>query len=202
MPFKITTKTASFRRISEVRLSVHQGPGGLVVVVADGAGGMRGGAEAADLALKIVAEAIDYAPTKFTDPSWLAELLVHADAIVQSDRAAGETTCVIVVVTNDGRIVGASAGDSGAMIIKPDGTIDDLTEGRHWKQRLGSRRAMPKEFERSALVGTLVVGAEIISGVIREHDDLDGHALVRCPAAEGDLRLLGYPRRRGGPLRQ
>jgi len=74
-------------------------------------------------------------------------VLVHADAIVQSDRAAGETTCVIVVVSNDGRIVGASAGDSGATVVSTDGNIDDLTERQHRKGRL-----------RSALDGTLVVG--------------------------------------------
>ena len=60
--------TAYIRRRSEDRLAVRQTPGGLVVVVADGAGGMASGAEAADLALKIVAESIE-----FSDPSWLAE---------------------------------------------------------------------------------------------------------------------------------
>jgi hypothetical protein len=42
MPFKIATTTASFRRNSEDRLASHQTPKGLVVVVADGAGGNPG----------------------------------------------------------------------------------------------------------------------------------------------------------------
>lgn len=199
MPFKIATTTASFRRSSEDRLASHQTPKGLVVVVADGAGGIPGGARAAELALQIVADAIEHDASKLVDPARLHELLVHADAIVQSDRAAGETTCVVVSVSGEGHLVGASVGDSGALVVKT-GSIDDLTASQHRKRRLGSGRAVPVVFERSDLDGTLLLAsdgllayarAEIIARVVAEHEDLDVAAqalveAVRLPS--GDLQ--------------
>ena len=46
LPFTVSTRTDTFRRaeLSEDRLAVHHVPGGLVVVVADGAGGIPGAA--------------------------------------------------------------------------------------------------------------------------------------------------------------
>ncbi len=197
LPFTIATRTASFRRpeLSEDRTAVHHVPGGVVVVVADGAGGIAGGGPAADLVLRVVAEAIaqpGFPP--FTPAAW-TELLVRADALVVRDRMAGETTCVVVAVRDDGRMVGASVGDSGAIVVAVDGRIDDLTEGQHRKRRLGGGRAAPVLFERPNL-DVLVIATdglfsyarpEVIAQVVATQEDLDATAqalveVVRLPS--------------------
>lgn len=208
MPITIATATASFRarELSEDRLAVHRVPGGVVVVVADGAGGIPGGGLAADLAIKVIEEAAEHgAFNMFSGRAWV-DLMVHADAIIETDRVAGETTCVIVVIANDGRVVGASVGDSGALIIGSDGSVDDLTAGQHRKRRLGSGQASPVTFERSALDGTLVVASDgllayarpdAIARIVTEHEDLDAVAealveRIRLPGRDlvDDLAIL------------
>lgn len=191
MPFHVATAAASYREATEDRLAVHQFDGGVVVVVADGVGGASGGGRAADLAVKIVGEAIEHgAFNRFSANPWV-ELLIHADAIIASDRYAGETTIVVVAVAEDGRIVGASCGDSGAVIVGAAGCVDDLTAKQHQKRRLGSGRALPVSFERAVLDGTLVVATdglfsyarpEVIARVAVEYEDLDEavEALVRA----------------------
>lgn len=186
MGLDITTATASFRPNTEDRVAVHHVRGGLVIVVADGAGGLPGGARAAEL-------------NPFDADSW-AELLVEADGEIERDRAAGETTAVVVAVKEHGSVVGASCGDSGALVIRKDAHIDDLTDDQHRKRRLGAGRALPIPFRRPALDGTLVIASdgllayarpEKIAGVVSEHDDLGPMAdalvtTVRLPS--GDLQ--------------
>lgn len=175
------------------------------MVVADGAGGIPGGGAAADLALKLVADAIEHGTfDMFASESW-RELMFHLDAIVASDREAGETTLVIAAVSNDNRIVGSSAGDSGAILVGTDGTINELTAGQHRKRRLGSGRAMPVNFE-GALEGTLVVATdgllafarpELLAEVVLANQNLDEAAAalvdrVRLPSGsfQDDVALV------------
>lgn len=191
MPLHVATAAASYREATEDRLGVHQLDGGVVVVVADGVGGVSGGGRAADLALKIVGEAIEHGTFNLFSPSPWVELLIHADAIVASDRHAGETTIVVVAIAEDGHVVGASCGDSGAVVVTTSGDLDGLTSKQQKKRRLGSGRAMPVSFERAVLNGTLVVATdglfsyarpEEIARVAVEHKDLDEavEALVRA----------------------
>lgn len=191
MPFHVATAAASYREATEDRLAVHQLDGGLVVVVADGVGGVSGGGRAADLAVKIVSEAIEHGTFNlFSADPWV-ELLIHADAILASDRHAGETTIVVVVIAEDGRVVGASCGDSAAVMVGGDGRLDDLTAKQQKKRRLGSGRALPVAFARALLDGTLVVATDGLLSYARpkeitriavEHEDIDeaAEALVRA----------------------
>jgi serine/threonine protein phosphatase PrpC len=185
LPLQVVTASASFRKGSEDRFAVHHAVGGLVIVVADGAGGIPGGGPAADLLLAHVEGAL--ADTKFdvfVASSWI-DLLRSVDALVERDRAAGETTAVIVAVTDSGLVVGASSGDSGALVVRKDGTVDELTEGQHRKRRIGSGSAVPVGFDRPALDGTLVVASDgllgyarpnVIAEVVLATEDLDDAA--------------------------
>ncbi len=124
--------------------------------------------------------------------SWV-ELLADADVALEADRQAGETTAVVMAISDRG-VVGASACDSGAWIIGAD-VVDDLTAGQHRKLRLGSARSAPVSFSRAKLEGTLLVAtdglfnyarAEDIAAVVRQ-DDLERAVhelvqLVRLPA--------------------
>jgi hypothetical protein len=135
--------------------------------------------------LKLVSDAVQYGFFEmFASESW-RELMLHLDAIIASDRDARETTLVIADVSDDNRIVGASVGDSGALLIEWDGTIKELTEGQHRKGRLGSGRTLPVSF-KATLTGALLVATdgllafarpEVVAEGVLENNDLDGPPL-------------------------
>src|SRR3954471_19466954 len=83
-----------------------------VLVVADGSGGMSGGAEAAEDALREILKA---ARTNglLEQASWISVL---ADADDQLSRRTGQRAVVAAALIGD-RIVGASAGDCGAWLV-------------------------------------------------------------------------------------
>ncbi len=131
----------------------------VIVVVADGVGGISGGAMAAELLVRLVEQAIlapDFTPRRAG--AWI-ELLTRADLALESDLHAGETTGIVLAVHERG-LVGASCGDSGAWQIGDDGSIDDLTAAQHRKLRLGSGKARPVGFSRPSLARALVVATD------------------------------------------
>jgi serine/threonine protein phosphatase PrpC len=119
---------------------------GLVVVVADGAGGTGGGAQAA----QAIVDAVVANPHR-TD--WSAAL-VDLDEVV---CGRGQSTAVIVHVTAGG-IAGASAGDSGAWILR-GGAVQELTLGQTRKPLVGDG-CEPFAFGSGPLDGTLVVATD------------------------------------------
>ena len=211
---QIATALASARvpELSEDRLAVHHLDDGVVVVVADGAGGIPGAAAAANMVLAFVEQAIrsrGFGPWSVS--SW-TELLSRADVEVDRDRYAGETTAVIVAASERG-LIGTSCGDSGAWILTMDG-IDDVTAHQRKKLRIGSGRARPIPFERPRLDGTLLVASdglfnyarpEGIAGVVAR-EDLDEAAqrlvqLARLPSgklADDVAIVLARPARSDG----
>jgi hypothetical protein len=150
---------------------------GVVLAVADGSGGMRGGAQAADRGIQCV---IDYARNPTGDAEEWARLIATIDAAASSE--SGQCALVIAAVMEDA-IVGASAGDCGAWLIH-DG-IDDLTEQQVRKPLVGSGSAVPIPFRRSLGSGTLMLASDGLLKYGRRmdianqclHDDLDAVAL-------------------------
>jgi serine/threonine protein phosphatase PrpC len=185
------------REPGEDRLDAFEQDDALVVVVADGAGGLSGGARAAELLVALVREAVS-APgvTPLRAEAWV-EVLARADGLLEADPGAGETTAVVVAVTED-ILVGASSGDSGAWVVRPDGAIDDLNARQRRKPRLGSGRASPVPFSRPGLAGTLLVATDGLFNYAKPEriaaialaEDLDG-------AARGLVQLVRLP---GGGL--
>jgi serine/threonine protein phosphatase PrpC len=155
-PYIYFRKLASGRQSSEDRAEVFERGDDLVIVVADGAGGMSGGA-AASAALVDTVKAVAENPTldAHDDELWVA-LLKDADAMLAA-RGAGETTGVVVVVGPKG-LAGVSVGDSEALIVGAR-SMDDLTRGQE-RPRLGSGRAVPVAFHRGRLDGALLVATD------------------------------------------
>lgn len=147
---------ASGRTHSEDRAEIVERGDALVVVVADGAGGMRGGATASAALVETVRGVATSGAVDLHEPETWVGLLKETDAAL-FDRRAGETTGVIVVI-DPGGIVGASVGDSEAWIVTGKAT-DDLTRGQE-SPRLGSGRAAPVTFQRGRLDGTLLVATD------------------------------------------
>lgn len=159
----------------EDRRAVMAHQRGLVVVVADGAGGMPGGREAAELALRGCVRAV----ASLTSQAAIAERLEALDAACVADEMAGESTCVVVSIDEHGAVTGASVGDSEAWIIDGDRVVR-LTE-RQRRKRLGSGRAEPAAFE-----ATLRQGAVLVVGSDGLFDHVDAATIV-ATARDGDI---------------
>ena len=118
-------------------------------VVADGAGGVGGGALGADCVIK-AAEKL--ARREYGSP---AEALINADLELLGHGCL--STGVIVEIAN-GRIRGASCGDSVAWLIQKD-SVTELTEEQERKPLLGAGGS-PVAFKSTPFVGTLLVASD------------------------------------------
>lgn len=114
--------------------------GGIVLLVADGAGGMAGGARAAAMAVEFAQQRTGY----LTEPSGCTKLLHAMDRHILQEESAGETTCALAVARG-GRIFGSSVGDSGVWILGSGSSID-LTCNQARKPFIGSGNSRPVEF--------------------------------------------------------
>lgn len=127
----------------------------LVLVLADGAGGRSGGAEAAEFVVRNIKERI-YSLDLSSET--LSRLLATLDREMAASGIFGETTCVVASLSSSG-IAGASVGDSGAWILSKGG-IHNLTENQVRKPFVGSGGAMPVGFKNSSLDGTLWIASD------------------------------------------
>ncbi len=114
---------------------------GLVLAVADGAGGLSGGTEAATMAMELVHQNAN----ELRNSSVCVALLQRMDQAICQDRVAGETTCALAVVTGAG-VYGASVGDSGVWVVNESGVVN-LSERQSRKPFIGSGGAWPTPFE-------------------------------------------------------
>lgn len=108
-----------------------------VVILADGAGGMSGGRQAAERIVRC-----EFRPLH--GPSDCVRELRRLDEELFSDAACGESTAVLLVV-RAGKAFGASVGDSGVWALTAD-AIFDLTRSQHRKPLVGSGMAEPVGF--------------------------------------------------------
>jgi serine/threonine protein phosphatase PrpC len=112
----------------------------LIAAVADGAGGRSGGTEAAIMAIDYISRNAE----KCTTPDACAQVLREVDAAISKDAVAGETTAVLVGIT-DTKVYGASVGDSGAWLMEPTG-LTNLTQSQSRKPFIGSGASWPVPF--------------------------------------------------------
>jgi serine/threonine protein phosphatase PrpC len=123
----------------------------MLVIVADGAGGVGGGATAAETLCSALESCVKGTPWE----SWLAQ----RDREMSTSKTQGLAAAVVLQVANDGAILGASVGDCEAWILE-DGQPRSLTSGQQRKPLLGSGAAIPVAFTGNLSRGTLVVGTD------------------------------------------
>ncbi|NPD25025.1 protein phosphatase 2C domain-containing protein [Corallococcus exiguus] len=166
-----------------------------VLVVADGAGNSRRGAEAAEAVLHGVQDAVEAGADVEREETW-REVLVRCDAELVASGQGGETTAVVACVTPR-RVVGASVGDSELWLFQGS-EATALTEHQHRKPLLGSGQARPVTFERVWRGGVLLGASDGLFKYvdlrrIQEHVTIaDAHAAV--------LALAALPRLASGAL--
>ncbi len=128
-----------------------------VLVLADGAGGRAGGAEAAEGVLEYVRRELKRAEDP-TDARFWCAALREADEALRADPEAGETTAVILAVCPE-VLVGASVGDSGAFLLT-DNRCVELTAAQHRKPFIGTGAARPTPVDRRRGKGRLLVATD------------------------------------------
>ncbi len=152
-------------------LILNDGPR-IILCVADGAGGRSGGTEAAALAVKLICQGAYL----LGEADACVESLRKMDEVIAKDPIAGETTCVLAIVTPD-EIFGASVGDSGGWWIPESGIHVNLTEAQQRKPFIGSGSALPVSFRHKNQPGNLLLAtdgllkytsADRIVGICRE----------------------------------
>ena len=136
-------RVAPLRGLGQDRAAAWAAGRVTVLALADGAGGISGGAQAADRFLvEILAATRDEPPRS---AAACQALLFRVDRALAADPAAGEAAGVLVVVGRQA-VIGASVGDS----------VADLTRRQVRKPLLGSGEASAvpfrARFERGALV--------------------------------------------------
>ncbi len=190
--FSFATATASAGTRCEDRAALFEHDDTLIVVVADGAGGVTGGGAASDAVVDAVRARISARPLDpYNIRAW-SDVLTAADAELACSREAGETTAVVVVAGPHG-VVGVSAGDSEAWMVGR--RAERLTEKQE-RTRLGTGRSRPTPFHRRSLEGVLVVATD---GLFRHAPS--GSIVASCSSGtvtEIAGRLVDLPRLRSG----
>ncbi|WP_437798976.1 protein phosphatase 2C domain-containing protein [Sorangium sp. So ce693] len=125
------------------------------VAVADGAGGLAGGAAAASTAAGAM---VALGAERELDPDFWCESIRRLDGELEAEPRCGETTLVVVQVSQ-GELWGASVGDSGALVVEPGGLVD-LTSGQIRKPLVGSGACSPVGIPRRPLTGRLLVATD------------------------------------------
>jgi serine/threonine protein phosphatase PrpC len=163
---------------------------GVLLALADGAGGISGGAKAAQAFIDRVSRIAQ------TVPSDWSLVLREIDRALVSDPSGGQTTGVVAFV-RAGRIVGASVGDSGAWLISADAVVD-LTESQNRKPLVGSGSAVPVSFDASC-VGVRVLLAS--DGLLKYAASQRIRDIAASgPLNEAALALVNCVRLRSGTL--
>jgi serine/threonine protein phosphatase PrpC len=157
LSFNTAKRVEGYRTVLEDRAEVIETGGVLLLVVADGAGGISGGERAAESAVSRVREGWRSMPDPHGSYFW-GLLPAALDEGIEADAQAGETTLVVAAVSPKG-LVGASVGDSGAWMVR-GGSYTDLTERQHRKPLLGSGGAAPVPFSAPRLEGTLLLASD------------------------------------------
>ncbi len=195
MDARFTIATDSHRANTEDRAMVLPVEDGAILCIADGTGGLPGGARAAELFVERVRCAALAPSFAQGDPDAWSALLESIDIHIAADRMAGETTGIAIAVIEN-RLVGASSGDSRAYLVAASGWRE-LTAGQCRKPRLGTGRARPKSFEAKAR-GVLVAGTDGLFDYA-EFDDISRVVLSMPDEAVGALVRLVRDRHRRLP---
>ena len=129
----------------------------IVLVVADGSGGSGYGEAAAEMVIRAI-ESLRPDENEWSDPRYWEATLTQLDRHIAAQCAGGESTAVVAAL-RENRIVGASVGDSRAMLVEGE-LADDLTIRQNRKPLLGSGSAKPVGFEGRMYAAKLLLATD------------------------------------------
>lgn len=143
-----THSEAKYNHKNEDAIAVQPHPqdaGVVLYALADGQGGQRGGAVAAQVAVQTCIDlAAVYSVKQLSDRKTWEEIIRRADEAVSAHPDAGFTTLIGLCVTTSS-ICGASCGDSAALLVRGP-HYEVLTAKQRKNPPVGSRAALPTSF--------------------------------------------------------
>jgi len=139
---------------SHDRLSVLRDAHRTLIALADGVDASRAAQSAAARAVDELAKCFR-AGSLPDDPRDWAAILETIDREVLSDSRASETSALVILV-QQGVVLGASVGDSLAYIVAEDGKPRLLSGGQRRGPRIGTGMASPVAFGPAELDGRLI----------------------------------------------
>jgi serine/threonine protein phosphatase PrpC len=181
------TSAASYRENTQDRALVFDVGDASIVCVADGTGGVSGGAQAAELFIAGVRQAGEQHTFDLTCADNWTALFTALDHEIERDVHAGETTGIAIAITPTA-LVGASAGDSQAWLAGRDGW-HELTERQIRKARLGTGRAQAQSFSARPS-GTLLLATDGLFDYVKFDDIANVLRAAPHDAAEALVQLL------------
>lgn len=165
---------------------------GLCLLLADGAGGTSGGAQAAELFISRMSEVARVC----RDVRELIAAFRSLDTELEVHPEAGETTGIVVVVS-DSELTGASVGDSEAWFLAEQSVVK-LTLEQERKPLLGSGRSAPTVFAVPRTLGLLLLASD---GLFKYTSEQKILSTVRQGASEATLKqCVDLVRLRSGNL--
>jgi serine/threonine protein phosphatase PrpC len=187
-PYETAAATAAYQTRCQDRVATWEDGERVVIAVADGAGGIGDGEQAAESVIRELQSVCRQ--TESADAC--------ASALRQVDLriGAGESTAAVVSIGPAG-ICGASVGDSRIWTIK-DGKIDDLTGNQQRKPLLGSGGVFPVGFAAPPLDGLLLAATDGLFNYVKQ-PQLIG-LIQQAPFVELPRRLIELVRLKSGEL--
>lgn len=140
------------------QVAVKEFDSGIVIIIADGAGGSGHG----DLASRAVIAEVESSASLDLDTEDWCQLLRQVDQRIP----AGESTCVVFSVSTKG-VVGASVGDSQLWHLQ-DADLRNISEGQIRKPLLGSGDARPVGFAYAETTGLLLASTDGFNNYVRK----------------------------------
>lgn len=147
------TRVEGHREPCEDAVGLFRSGEWVVAVVADGAGGTSGGAAAAAAVVALIGDALDSGRALGRPETW-HQLLIEAGTQLE-DFGLGQSTAV-VLATNGSSVVGASAGDSEAWLVRGEALVD-LTRNQDKQPLLGGGPIDPAAFAEDLWPGDAVL---------------------------------------------
>jgi serine/threonine protein phosphatase PrpC len=187
MSLTIATRLEEARRgRGEDRIAIVESFGRKLVVVADGAGGVGGGAATAEaLCHALTSDVTDFG-------SWLEQ----QDAALAA-KGTGLAAAVVLSITDDGAIQGVSVGDCEAWIFTENGSVN-LTERQVRKPLLGDGAAITVSFTAHIASGTIVIASDGLWKYVSPEGIANAAALR--PLETSATELINFARLQSGAL--
>jgi serine/threonine protein phosphatase PrpC len=177
------------------RASIVPVDDGLVLVLADGAGGLGGGALAAHAVVAAVTNACANNSSNVWTAAFWVEVLGSVDAQVAASAHGGQSTAVVCAVGRE--MVGASVGDSIGWLVDASG-VSDLTAGQSKRPLVGSGQAVVAAIASELGTATLLLASD---GLARYACRAKIAAIaISAELAESTGRLVALVRLRSGAL--
>ena len=154
MKLEISESQRPTHDTSHDRLSVLRDAHRTLIALADGADARPGAQTAAARTVNELARCFRNGTLPRSSEDWVM-VLEAIDHVVLSDRDAGETSALVMLV-QQGVVVGASVGNSLAYVVPPVGEAQLLTTRQRREPRIGTGLATPIGFGPVQLEGKLI----------------------------------------------